>query len=314
MVGDVRAKEASTAGARSKAAKRSKSPKQRPTVEVRHCEKHHRWELRTYCEIPSWLRNNHHIHTGYRCQISLPDCWLSLFSLHNETVNIWTHLLGFLFVLGLALHTLYAHWEDHFLSDQLVFLVYYVTALGCLASSTLYHLFHCHSPRACYNWSLVDYSAIGALVVGSCYPLLFYAFAHSGHWQITYITSITLLGLVGIFGPMFKTYNSREWKSVRCAVYAATALSGVVPALHTTLFEDFDSGIYWGIFWMYALYGTGLLLYITRFPECVWPGRFDVFFHSHQLWHVFVVAAIYVHAQNCIRAYQWYMASGVCTI
>ena len=91
-----------------------------PGVTLRHCARHSRWELRTYWEIPAWLRNNHHIHTGYRCQISLPDCWLSIFAIHNETVNIWTHLLGFLFVLGLAIHTLYSYWEEHFLSDQIV--------------------------------------------------------------------------------------------------------------------------------------------------------------------------------------------------
>ena len=33
-----------------------------------------------------------HIKTGYRKQLSYQDCIYSIFCIHNETVNIWTHL------------------------------------------------------------------------------------------------------------------------------------------------------------------------------------------------------------------------------
>jgi len=47
-----------------------------------------------------------HIETGYRINFSSPRlCLSSLFQLHNETANIWTHLLGVLcfFFLGIYL-------------------------------------------------------------------------------------------------------------------------------------------------------------------------------------------------------------------
>ena len=34
---------------------------------------------------------------GYRQGLDYKQCLLSIFRLHNETINIWTHLLGFLF-------------------------------------------------------------------------------------------------------------------------------------------------------------------------------------------------------------------------
>ena len=34
--------------------------------------------------------------SGYRQRLEYEDCLRSIFRLHNETVNIWTHLLGFL--------------------------------------------------------------------------------------------------------------------------------------------------------------------------------------------------------------------------
>ena len=36
------------------------------------------------------------ITSGYRQRLDYKDCLLSIFRLHNETINIWTHLLGFL--------------------------------------------------------------------------------------------------------------------------------------------------------------------------------------------------------------------------
>ena len=48
--------------------------------------------------------------------------------------------------------------------------------------------------------------------------------------------------------------------------------------------------------WMGGTYLAGALLYLTRFPESlVQNGRFDYSGNSHQLWHVAVVAAAYLH-------------------
>ena len=37
-----------------------------------------------------------HISSGYRQQLTFYDALRSIFQLHNETWNVWTHLLGFL--------------------------------------------------------------------------------------------------------------------------------------------------------------------------------------------------------------------------
>ena len=41
---------------------------------------------------------------GYRQGLDYKQCLLSIFRLHNETINIWTHLLGVVAFLGLALY------------------------------------------------------------------------------------------------------------------------------------------------------------------------------------------------------------------
>lgn len=50
--------------------------------------------LRSWSTLPGYLRDNEYIITGYRANWSVRDTLRSLFLLHNETGNVWTHLLG----------------------------------------------------------------------------------------------------------------------------------------------------------------------------------------------------------------------------
>jgi adiponectin receptor len=56
---------------------------------------------------------------------------------------------------------------------------------------------------------------------------------------------------------------------------------------------NYDS-LHW-ISLMGLLYLLGAAIYAFRFPECCCPGRWDLFCHSHQLFHVFVIVAAIVH-------------------
>jgi len=49
--------------------------------------------------MPNHLQFNTYVHTGYRDLQSAWDCFMSLFYLHNETVNILTHLIPIFGVL-----------------------------------------------------------------------------------------------------------------------------------------------------------------------------------------------------------------------
>lgn len=54
------------------------------------------------------MRNNQYILGGYRVNFDNPKRLIrSLFMLHNETVNIWSHLLGVFFFLFLIYYTFF---------------------------------------------------------------------------------------------------------------------------------------------------------------------------------------------------------------
>ncbi|KAJ9162923.1 hypothetical protein P3X46_022659 [Hevea brasiliensis] len=55
-----------------------------------------------YKDLPEYLQDNECILDYYRCEWPVKDAFLSVFSLHNESLNVWTHLGGFLIFLGLT--------------------------------------------------------------------------------------------------------------------------------------------------------------------------------------------------------------------
>ncbi|KAH9618396.1 hypothetical protein KSS87_021411 [Heliosperma pusillum] len=59
-----------------------------------------------YEELPEFLKDNEYILDYYRCEWPLKDTFLSVFSWHNETLNIWTHLGGFIIFATMAVATL----------------------------------------------------------------------------------------------------------------------------------------------------------------------------------------------------------------
>ena len=57
---------------------------------------------------------------------------------------------------------------------------------------------------------------------------------------------------------------------------------------------------YFGMALCYCGYGLGMIFYVTRFPERIWPGKFDYFFGSHSLWHCGVILGASVLLVNFV--------------
>ncbi|CAG8530492.1 15766_t:CDS:2 [Dentiscutata erythropus] len=102
----------------------------------------------SFSELPHWLQDNVDIITGYRRPTySYIKCVRSLFYLHNESVNIWSHLVGAVIFIIILITTYFSLSAYSSITpwDFVVQYSFLVGVLLCLTFSTLFHSFMCHS-------------------------------------------------------------------------------------------------------------------------------------------------------------------------
>lgn len=147
-------------------------------------------------ELPSWQRDNHFITSGYRpASNSYHRSFLSLGHLHNETVNIYTHLIGAVVALlssFIIYSVLGSRYESATREDVLVFSCYFLGAVACLGMSATYHLISNHSEQVAIWGNKLDYLGIVFLIWGSFIPILYYGFQSEPQLMKTYATMVRL--------------------------------------------------------------------------------------------------------------------------
>ncbi|KAF3668226.1 Heptahelical transmembrane protein 2 [Capsicum annuum] len=181
-------------------------------------------------------------------------------------------------------------------------------AMSCLISSTLSHLFACHSLR--YNlffWRL-DYAGIALMIVCSFFCPIYYIFCDQPYWCIFYLSTITLFGILAIITLLSPALFSGRFRSFRVTLFLAMGFSGLIPATHALSLNYGHPQVLVALSYeiiMGVLYAIGAVFYMTRFPERCKPGAFDLVGHSHQIFHVLVVAAALAHCVASLVIMDW---------
>ncbi|KZM28356.1 integral component of membrane [Ascochyta rabiei] len=264
-------------------------------------------------EIAPWQQDNHYITSGYRPQSnSYAKSWKSLFYIHNETVNIYTHLLGavvFLITSYVLFSELKPRYDTATREDVYVFACFFAGAVACLGMSGTYHTIQNHSHEVAVWGNKLDYLGIVGLIWGSFVPVLYYAFQAETGLMRVYWTMITTLAAgtsVACTHPQFRTPALRP---VRALMFVLMGLSAVFPVLHGIKLYGVGHlqrsiGLNWVVF-QGVLYIVGAGLYAARVPEKWAPGRFDIWGSSHQIFHVLVVLAAASHLVGLVRAFDY---------
>lgn len=145
-------------------------------------------------DLPHWQRDNHHIHGSYRSQSgSFHKSFASLAYLHNESVNIYTHLIPSALSIptGLYLHqSLRSRYEAATRADVVAFGCFFLGAALCMGMSGAYHTISNHSPSVNRVGNKLDYVGIVLLITGSFVPSVYYGFWCEPALRITYWTMV----------------------------------------------------------------------------------------------------------------------------
>lgn len=268
--------------------------------------------------LPHWLRDNQHIHSGYRpASSSFAKSFHSLTYIHNETVNIYSHLLPALLSIPLAFsikNAISARYDTANQADIIAFSCFFAGAAFCLGMSSLYHTISNHSPLVAYIGNACDYVGIVGLIAGSFIPSIYYGFYCNPIFQRVYWSMISLLGIGCATVSTIPRFRTPTWRPFRATMFVAMGLSAVFPIIHGLAafgFSQMRKQIgFWWLLLQGCLYILGAIIYAMRVPERWRPGKFDILGHSHQIFHVLVVLAACAHLRGLLEAFD-YRHSGI---
>ncbi|KAL8820156.1 MAG: hypothetical protein Q9223_001573 [Gallowayella weberi] len=158
--------------------------------------------LLSYHELQPWQQDNRFIHTHYRpASFSYSRSWKSIAKLHNQSINIWTHLIGALFFALCAcwFHSQLAQrYNSASQTDIFVFDVFFLGSILCLGFSAAFHTLSNHSAEVEKSWLLFDMIGILCLTTSSFFPGVFYGFYCEPDVVRTYWSMVSFSGCVRV--------------------------------------------------------------------------------------------------------------------
>lgn len=184
-----------------------------------------------------------------------------------------------------------------------------ICAFLCLSFSACYHALKIVSPIVYNITHRFDHGGISILIAGSCFPPYYYFFYYENKFKYFYLIEITTIGLIIFFYSILNDDFSKPYKrTFRGILFIIFGTCTGIPVLHMGFFGETIRGYYPGIKLKYWYLGAfsyliGAVLYILRFPEKKFLGKFDYYGSSHQIFHILVFLGATFHSLGSLDAY-----------
>ncbi|KAI1808265.1 hemolysin-III channel protein-like protein Izh2 [Daldinia bambusicola] len=283
-----------------------------PTIDEQRKEKV--IQLLEWEHLPAWKqRGCEHLRTGYRpVRASLWSCLHSWSYLHNETINIFTHVVGAVIFLALPLYVFRTEIPPRYkvatMGDIIVCSIYFLGVGVCFTLSTMFHTFMCHSEAAYSLGVKLDYQGIILLIWGANIALIYYSMPCDLSARIAYWTFNSILAGLCSYATFHPSIGGAHTGHARAILFATFGFCAVVaPNLIGLLkhgFEEQNRRV--GLNWIAAttlFNSTGVVVYASKFPEKWYPRVFDIFGASHQIMHIMAVSAALAFAKAMLQAF-----------
>jgi len=153
----------------------------------------------------------------------------------------------------------------------------------------------------------LDFLGIILLICGSNFSVIYYAFYCDRTMMWSYISAITAMGVLAFFITTLPRYQTIAFRRLRLNVFLGLGVSGAIPFVHMFIRDEPHLPVLAYVILMGAIYLAGAAIYLYQVPERWFPGTFDIFGNSHQLWHIAVAAAIVAHYFATLRFYEYRM-------
>ncbi|KAJ1552773.1 hypothetical protein HK405_010074, partial [Cladochytrium tenue] len=247
--------------------------------------------LLDFRRVPRYMQDNPFVVRGYRAAYSFRENWISLAHCHNESVNVWSHLLAAAAFSGLAAAVAAAGPRPIAaavfgvaidpptsvaaeIRDTAVLAAFFGLSAFTYLTSMLYHTHLSHSLRAYVFFGCWDYSGISAGVLATTSSVLQYLLACDPIWLWSWQVLAAVANTAGVIGPVFPFWGTAEFRPARTAIYVLSAVISTFPIAHflavygpAALPSPFTNFALPGYACMALSYAVGIVVYVGRIPE-----------------------------------------------
>ncbi|XP_008287775.1 membrane progestin receptor beta [Stegastes partitus] len=249
----------------------------------------------TVSQVPSLFREPY-ILSGYRPIRQDWRCYLfSIFQRHNESLNVWTHLLA-----GPVL--LLRWWANvsalGFTLDAafLPLCLFLVSALSYLCLSVAAHLLQSHSEHAHYFFFFLDYVGVAVYQYGC--SLGHYFYTSEPAWResvgLLFLPGAAFFGWLSCAGCCFAKSRYRRPYPLRrkiCQLIPTSLayLLDISPVVHRLLAVSWTqepSQPFHAL--QIATFLLSVIFFSCPIPERFFPGQCDFVGQGHQIFHLFL--------------------------
>ncbi|KAL4794678.1 hemolysin-III related-domain-containing protein [Aspergillus venezuelensis] len=276
-------------------------------------------KLMGWDKIAAWQRDNEFIHSAYRPESnSIVATAQSLFYLHNESINVYSHLIGAVVFLLLGLH-LYTDLSVRYPSctteDIFAFAAFILSAAACFFLSAFCHLFSSHSHAMSKIGTSMDYLGIVVFIEGTCLSGFYYGLREHITLLYFYWIMILLIGALCTVVALSPTFHTPAWRPLRATTFVSLGLFSLIPILHGIYlygFKELEKRM--GLRWSFVqgfFYILGCVIFASRVPERWHPGRYDTFGASHQVFHLCALAAAASQLKALLLAFDYLHSSSL---
>ncbi|KAL5344257.1 hypothetical protein ACLOAV_010761 [Pseudogymnoascus australis] len=194
--------------------------------------------LLSFYDMPEWFRreSNQWILYGYRpISGSVHASFCSWFYIHNESVNIYSHLIpAVFFLLGewYIQQYLASRYSGVTSADFIAFSIFMLTAATCLSLSATYHTLINHSQNVEHLCLRLDMLGVVIFILGDLALGIYMIFWCQHFPRNIYWSLIGVFGTSTIFMTMNPKFQGSKYRLFRALMFVATGLSGVAPLIH----------------------------------------------------------------------------------
>uniref|UniRef100_A0A3B4TPV0 Progestin and adipoQ receptor family member 8 n=1 Tax=Seriola dumerili TaxID=41447 RepID=A0A3B4TPV0_SERDU len=238
---------------------------------------------------------------GYRpVGLSWRSYVLSLFQIHNETLNVWSHLLAAVCVL---LRFMGPEGQGFSLDVSSLPLVLYCSSNYCACCSAVAHLLQSHSEHAHYSLFFLDYVGVAVYQYGCA--------LHAGTGLFIFLPAAALLAWFSCATCCYAKLHFRRpyplhRKLCQVVPMGVAYLLDISPIAHRLATYSWTNSTALPLhFLQVVLFLLSAFFFSCPVPERFAPGRYDIVGHGHQLFHILLSLCTLVQQEALFRDFLW---------